>query len=90
MKAWLNCFYVSTEFLVNAVVRLRHCLVGIVDTTATDARHPCSHTSTTLPPAVKAFSVARHFCLKGIGLGQFDMFGFSSESFILFLHFESL
>ena len=90
MKTRFNCFHVSAEFLVNAVVRLGYCLVGIVNTATTDARHPCSHTSTTLPPAVKAFSVARHFCLKGIGLGQFDMFGFSSESFILFLHFESL
>ena len=84
------CLYVPPEFLVNSVVRLGHCLVRVVDEAATKAGRPCSHTSTALPPAVHALTVAWHLSLNEIGFGQLDMFRFSSQSFILFLHFESL
>ena len=79
---------VSAEFLVDAVVGLGHCLVGVLN--AAPAGDPGPQTSAALPPVVKAGSIARHFRLEGIGLGQDDVLRFACQPLVLFLHFESL
>ena len=59
MQPRFGCSNVPTKLLVDTIVGLRHCFVGIVDTTATG--DPCSETPTALTPTMKTLTIARDF-----------------------------
>lgn len=48
---------VSAEFLVDSVVALGHCFVGVLDETAAQAGTPCSREAAALAPGVETLAV---------------------------------
>ena len=90
VKSRLDGLDVPAELLVDAVVRLWYCLVGVVDEAAAQARHPCPQESAAFARAIQAFTIIGHFRLERVLLRQDDVLGLSRKPFILILHFESL
>ena len=76
METGFNCLDVAAKLLIDAVVGLRNDFVGILDKTAADARHPGTHATATLAPAVHAFAVRRNLGEVLVLLGQNDVFRF--------------
>lgn len=90
VEARFDCPYVSAEFLVNTVVGLRDCLIGVLDEAAAKAGAPGSGATAALSPSVEAFTVEGEFWLVRIALGELDVFGLSGESLVLIVHIECL
>lgn len=61
MQPWLDCLHIPTEFLVDALVRLRDYFVGIVHEAAAEAGDPCSQAAAAFTPAVHTFPVEWNF-----------------------------
>lgn len=81
---------VPPELLVDAVVGLGHCLVGVLHEAAAKAGHPGTHAAAALSPAVEALAIAGQFCVVGISFGKADVFGLAGQPlFLILLHVSS-
>lgn len=90
VQAWLYCFQIPTELLVNALVTLGYNLIGIVNKTTANAGHPCSHAATYFAPAHHATSIEWDLLCRIVHFGKMNMFRFSVESFAFLNHFDLL
>ena len=77
MEPWLHGLQVSTKLLIHSLVALRHDPIWIVDETATNAWHPCSHAATALAPADHALAVAWNLIHGVVHFGQLNMLRFA-------------
>jgi hypothetical protein len=90
VQARFNCFHVSPEFLVDAVVGLGNCLVGVLHEAAAETGHPSPQAPAAFAPAVQALPVGGHVCMFLVDLGQLDVLGLPSQPLILLMHLLSL
>ncbi len=80
VEAGFDGAHVAAEFLVDAVVGLRHYFVGVVDEAAAEAGQPGPRAPAALPPAVHAFAVEGHFGVVLVHFRQADVLGFARQS----------
>jgi hypothetical protein len=85
MQSRLDRAGVASKLLKNALVALRHDLVGVVDEAAAEAGRPCSQTTTALTPAMQTLAVGRDFGELVVHLRQDDVLGSSVELFMLLI-----
>lgn len=86
MEPRLYCLDVPTELLVDSVVGLGHCFVGVLYAAAADTGTPGPQTTTALSPAVQTFAIGRHISVVLVHFWQLNMFWLPCESFMFVLH----
>ena len=85
VKSWLDGADVAAELLVDAVVGLGDCFVGVLHEAAAKTGHPGAHAAAALPPTLETLAIAGQFCVVGISFGEADVFGLAGEPLLFIL-----
>jgi hypothetical protein len=83
MKPWLDRFEIPSKLLVDAFIALGHNLVRVVDETAANAWHPCSHTAADLAPTHHALAITWNLVSGVVNYRQLDVLWFASKALVL-------